>query len=216
VAAPRASARTRGNEGATSAADLAKSQRASRRTSSGGRADHLRSRGWQERRSFMIAGAARVSVWTLAARPNQAREAPRARCSLVCRSGSGDCVPFGRGRPRRDGRPGTQRTNRSTQSGLGLLVGQHADHDTVRIANEEATDAPRLVNWTVDDLVPGLDCFTMRRIDGSPQADVHAPIGQHGLRTECRRIASTAGGVCRCSCRWANPLGAARGTTSQL
>jgi hypothetical protein len=60
-------------------------------------------------------------------------------------------------------------------------VGQHADHDTVRIANEEATDAPRLVNRTVDDLVPGLDCFSMRRIDGSPRIDVHAHVGQHGL-----------------------------------
>jgi hypothetical protein len=66
---------------------------------------------------------------------------------------------------------------------LRSLVSQHADHDTVRIANEEATDAPRLVNWTVDDLVPGLYCFSMRRIDGCRRIDVHAHVGQHGLHT---------------------------------
>src|SRR3954471_8525348 len=64
---------------------------------------------------------------------------------------------------------------------LGLLVGQHADHDTVRVANEEATDAPRFINRTVDDLVPGLDCFSMRRIDGCPRIDVHAHVGQPWL-----------------------------------
>ena len=61
-------------------------------------------------------------------------------------------------------------------------MGQHADHDTVRIANEEAADAPRLVNRTVDDLVPGVDCFSVRRIDGAPRTNVHAHVGQHGLR----------------------------------
>ena len=83
-----------------------------------------------------------------------------AKAEPVSRYGMGD----------RDGMKGsgTRRTLRSTQGVLGLLVGQHADHDTVRIANEEATDAPRLVNRTVDDLVPGLDCFSVRRIDGSP------------------------------------------------
>jgi hypothetical protein len=45
-------------------------------------------------------------------------------------------------------------------------VGQHADDDAVRIANEEATDAPGLVNRTVDDLVPAPDCFGVRRVDG--------------------------------------------------
>ena len=37
----------------------------------------------------------------------------------------------------------------------GSLVGQHADHDTVRIANEEATDALGLVDRAVDHFVPG-------------------------------------------------------------
>ena len=46
------------------------------------------------------------------------------------------------------------------------VVGEHADHDAIRIANEEAADAPRLVDRVVDDLMSGLDCFGMRRIDG--------------------------------------------------
>ena len=38
-----------------------------------------------------------------------------------------------------------------------------------------------LVNGTVDDLVPGLDRFSMRRIHGSPRIDVHAHVGQDWL-----------------------------------
>jgi hypothetical protein len=65
--------------------------------------------------------------------------------------------------------------------GLCLLVGQHADHDAVRIANEEATDAPWLVNRTVDHLVPGPYCLSVCRIDGAARIDVHAHVGQHRL-----------------------------------
>src|SRR4051812_19809825 len=61
------------------------------------------------------------------------------------------------------------------------LVRQHADDDAVRIANEEAADAPGLVDRAVDDLVPGLQRLGMRRIDGRPRADVHAHVGQRGL-----------------------------------
>ena len=71
--------------------------------------------------------------------------------------------------------------------GLCLLVGQHADHDAVRIANEEATDAPWLVNRTVDHLVPGPYCLSVCRIDGCVRIDVHAHVGQlrlHAWRRE--------------------------------
>ena len=61
------------------------------------------------------------------------------------------------------------------------VVCQHADHNTLRIANEEATYAPGLVNWTVDDLVPAPDCFSVGRIDGFARIDVHAHVGQRGL-----------------------------------
>jgi len=49
--------------------------------------------------------------------------------------------------------------------GLCLLVRQDADHDAVRIADEEATDAPRLVDRTVDHLMPGPDRLGVCRID---------------------------------------------------
>src|SRR3954451_1723604 len=66
------------------------------------------------------------------------------------------------------------------------VVRQHADHDPLRIANEEATDAPGLVDGTVDDLVPGPDCFGVRRIDRLARFDVHSHVGQHGLRVRRR------------------------------
>src|SRR5215213_9471359 len=68
----------------------------------------------------------------------------------------------------------------------GLLVGQHADHDTVRIANEEATDAPRLVDRAVDHLVPGPYCPSVCRIDGFVRIHVHAHVGQHRPHTRRR------------------------------
>jgi len=48
---------------------------------------------------------------------------------------------------------------------VSLLVRQDADHDAVRIADEEATDAPRLVDRTVDHLMPGPDRLGVCRID---------------------------------------------------
>lgn len=49
----------------------------------------------------------------------------------------------------------TLRIGAGSRAGRELLVGQHADHDTVGIANKEATDTPGLVHGTVDHLVPG-------------------------------------------------------------
>jgi putative ABC transport system permease protein len=45
-------------------------------------------------------------------------------------------------------------------------VRQHADHDADRIAHEETTDAPGLVDRPVDDLVAGPDRLRVRGIDG--------------------------------------------------
>jgi hypothetical protein len=73
------------------------------------------------------------------------------------------------------------REKEQCSSPAGSSVGQHADHDPVRIANKEATDAPRLVNRSVDDLVPGFDCCSMRRIDGCSRIDVHANGREQGF-----------------------------------
>src|SRR4051794_26771037 len=51
----------------------------------------------------------------------------------------------------------------------------------MRIADEEATDAPWLVDRTVDHLVPGPYRLGVRRVDGCARIDVHAHVGQHGL-----------------------------------
>jgi thioredoxin reductase (NADPH) len=67
-----------------------------------------------------------------------------------------------------------------------LLVRQHADHDAVRIANEKATDAPWLVNRTVDHLVPGPYCLSVCRIDGCARIDVHAHVGLHRFHARRR------------------------------
>ncbi len=62
-------------------------------------------------------------------------------------------------------------------------MSKHADDDTLRIANEEAANAPGLVDRTVDHLVPGLHRFGVCDIDGFTRTDVHAHLGLDRLHT---------------------------------
>jgi hypothetical protein len=72
-------------------------------------------------------------------------------------------------------------------------VCQHADDHAVRIANEEATDAPRLVHRTVDHLVTGPHRFRVGRVDGAERST--PMLGSAG---------STPGGAKR-TCAWPEP-----------
>jgi hypothetical protein len=65
-------------------------------------------------------------------------------------------------------------------------VSEHTDHDTVRIANEEAADAPWFVDRPVDDLVPCPDCFSVRRINSVSRVDVYAHVRKNRLHARRR------------------------------
>jgi hypothetical protein len=60
-------------------------------------------------------------------------------------------------------------------------VSEHADYNAVWVANEEAMDAPGLVDRTVDHLVSSLHGFGVRGINGRPRAHVDAHVWQDGL-----------------------------------
>jgi len=86
---------------------------------------------------------------------------------------------------------------RTGACGDGSVVRQHADRDTLRIANGEATDAPGLVNRTVDDLVPCLVCFssaTHRRLRANRRARAcrAAPAPRLAARNDLRLAAPEA------------------------
>src|SRR4051794_30219057 len=88
----------------------------------------------------------------------------------------------------RQGTPGSihgycdGRRERRAGAPLGLsLVSEHADHNTVWVANEETTNAPGLVDRTVDHLVSTPHRFGVRGIYRRPRAHVDAHVGQGGL-----------------------------------
>ena len=72
---------------------------------------------------------------------------------------------------------------------------QDAEHDAVGIADEEAPDAPGLIDRAVDDLVPGPDRFGVRRVDFGARPQVDAHVRERGLH---------AGGP-KTTCAWPEP-----------